>query len=330
MLSKILKLLKKYRSILFLIIIILLALKVFIPQLDQLKESLQVLAEAKPSWVMLGLVLYFLGIPVVTWQYMVLVFHKLQFWLTFKVQMSSLFVSKLLPSSLGTITINVYYFMQKKHTFSQATTIMAVNAITSGIAYAFLIVVALLVSGFRIHTIISSLDISETLLITIVLSFVLLMIFLLRTQSIRAKISYGWASLRTNIITYRNRPKDLIIAIITNGVGSFLNVFVLYASAAALGIHISLAEALLAYTFGNIAAGLVPTPGGLGAAEAGIYGGLAFIGVDSSNAISITMLYRLLTYWIPIIPGYLFFWNLRKSVLANFNFKKNYSSQNSH
>ena len=325
--KKVFHLLSTYKSYIFLVLIILLALKVFVPQLSELKESLQVLTEAQPKWVLFGLILYFVGVPVVTVQYLALVFHKLRYWLTFKVQMASLFVSKLLPSSLGTITINMYYFMQKKHTFSEATTVMAMNAITSGIAYVFLIFVALSASDFRIRTIIHSLNIPPALIVTVVTAVVLVLLMLTRSAKIRLKITTGWQSLRADIIKYKTRPKDLIVAVITNGLGSFLNVVVLYASAQALGTPITLAEALLAYTFGNIAAGLVPTPGGLGAAEAGIYGGLAFIGMDSTNAISVTLLYRLLTYWIPIIPGYLFFWNLRKNVLSDFSLKKNYSNQ---
>jgi uncharacterized membrane protein YbhN (UPF0104 family) len=36
----------------------------------------------------------------------------------------------------------------------------------------------------------------------------------------------------------------------------------------------------------------------------------------------VTLLYRLITYWVPIIPGYYFFHDLRKTILSSFNIKK--------
>jgi uncharacterized protein (TIRG00374 family) len=150
---------------------------------------------------------------------------------------------------------------------------------------------------------------------------------LLRIESIHTRIRGAWNQLFDDLSGYKQRPKAIIIAIITNAVGSFTSLFALYASAHALGVDISLASALVAYTFGNIAAALIPTPGGIGAAEAGIYSGLIIVGVDEANAISITLLYRLISYWIPILPGYYYFWDLRKTVLSKFSLKKNYTTE---
>jgi uncharacterized protein (TIRG00374 family) len=113
-----------------------------------------------------------------------------------------------------------------------------------------------------------------------------------------------------------------LYGLICNFTGSSTSLFALYASAHAIGIDLSFAGALLAYTFGNVAATLVPTPGGIGSTEAGIYSGLVLVGIDGPNAMVVTLLYRLITYWVPIIPGYYFFHDLRKTILSSFNIKK--------
>lgn len=318
---------KKYKSYIFLALIVLLALKVFIPQLDQLVNSIAELKNADQAWVVAGLLVFFLGIPIVTVQFMALAIKKIHFGLTFRVQMAGLFVSKLLPSSLGTITLNMYYLMQKKHSLAQATTVMTMNGITSGIAYGFLMLVAFASSDFTLTTIFSDLDIPKKAIAIVITLLAVALFLLFRVESIRGKISGAWQPLVQNLASFKKRPKAVIIGILTNGLGSFTSLFALYASAHALGVDISLASAMLAYTFGNIAAGLVPTPGGLGAAEAGIYAGLVVAGVDEASAISITMLYRLISYWIPILPGYYFFWDLRKSVLSRFSLNKNYNTE---
>ena len=45
------------------------------------------------------------------------------------------------------------------------------------------------------------------------------------------------------------------------------------------------------------------TPGGLGFVEAGLVGTLTLAGVPASDAVAATLLYRLLSYWLPIPLG---------------------------
>ena len=52
-------------------------------------------------------------------------------------------------------------------------------------------------------------------------------------------------------------------------------------------------------------AAVAPTPGGLGAIEAALIAGLTGIGVASGPAVSAVLTYRLATYWLPVVPGWL-------------------------
>jgi len=60
---------------------------------------------------------------------------------------------------------------------------------------------------------------------------------------------------------------------------------------------------LLAYTFADLLALLPFTPGGLGFVETGLVGTLALAGVPGSDALTATLLYRLVAYWLPIPAG---------------------------
>ena len=313
---------RKYRNYIFLGLVLLLTLKVFIPQLDELKDSLAALKDANPAWIITGIIVYFTGIPVLTLQYMSLALKKIKFGLTFKVEMATLFVSKLLPSSLGTISLNMYYMVKMKHTSNQAVTVMTMNAITSSIAYLGLIIIALSTSYIDLAGLRGKVDIPTNLILFLLILFFGAAVVIFRSITLRSKINRIWTDLRKNLVSYKKRPRSVLISIICNGLGSFTSLFGLYASAQAVGVNLSLAEALLAYTFGNIACALVPTPGGLGAAEAGIYSGLVLTGMAGPDAIVITLLYRLITYWLPIAPGYYFFWGLRKNILSEFSYKK--------
>jgi len=60
---------------------------------------------------------------------------------------------------------------------------------------------------------------------------------------------------------------------------------------------------LLAYVAAELLALIPFTPGGLGFVEAGLVGTLTLAGVDGPRALAATLLYRLVSYWLPIPSG---------------------------
>ncbi len=326
MLQKLFEFLKKYKNYIFLALLIVLSIKVIVPQLGDLKDSLKALKDADLSWILAGIIIYFSGIPILAYQIMQLAFKPLGFWMTTRVEMAGQFVNKLLPSFVGVLTINMYYLIKKGHSVNQATTVMTANALASGVAYSCLIALALIFSSVPTHNLQGQISFPTNLFLLLIILFAGAGYFAKRSVNLRTKIKQQWAEVKSNLHAYRNKPLALLIAVVCNGLGSAANIFAMYASAQAIGIDISFATALVAYTFCNIAVTLVPTPGGLGAAEAGIYAGLVFAGVDGPDAITVTLLYRLITYWLPILPGYYFFWGLRKNLLSQFSFKKRYAT----
>lgn len=313
---------RKYKNYIFIVLIALLTLKVFIPQLDDLQDSLAALKEANLYWMGLALVVYFSAVPIMAYQFMLLTFKKLVFWMTFRVQMAGLFVNKLLPAGLGSVSLNMFYFIKVGHSANKATTIVTMDAIASAIAFILLIVAALITSSITLKGLQGDVHIPVNLVLFLLIILVGIMYYVYKSVGWRSKIKAAWLDFKANIKEYKTRPRSVVLAVFTNGLVSLANLAVLYLSAKAVGIDITFAEALLAYSFGNIAATLVPTPGGIGSTEAGLYSGLVLVGIDGANAILITMLYRLVSYWIPILPGYYFFWGLRKNLLADYSIKK--------
>lgn len=72
----------------------------------------------------------------------------------------------------------------------------------------------------------------------------------------------------------------------------------------AYGVHLSLAQLLFVNVVASTLAGLVPVPGGIGAAEAAISAGLVAMGVQETTAFAIALTHRLCTYYLPPIWGY--------------------------
>jgi hypothetical protein len=79
----------------------------------------------------------------------------------------------------------------------------------------------------------------------------------------------------------------------------------LVASVQAFGGHAGIAEIGAVYLGAAVIAAASPTPGGLGAIEAALVAGLTGIGMPPGPAVSAVLAYRLATYWLPVLPGWL-------------------------
>jgi uncharacterized membrane protein YbhN (UPF0104 family) len=116
------------------------------------------------------------------------------------------------------------------------------------------------------------------------------------------------------------RPQKLI-----TGIGGMLLltacfVMCLDASIRAFGHQqpttLSLASVAVVFLAGNALGSAAPTPGGVGAVEATLTVGLIAVGLPKEVAAPAVLLYRLLTLWLPVLPGWLFFNHLtRKGAL---------------
>jgi uncharacterized protein (TIRG00374 family) len=96
----------------------------------------------------------------------------------------------------------------------------------------------------------------------------------------------------------RRRPA-LLAAVANTGFDYLALLFALRA----VGADARPSLVVLAYTAGALLA-LVPfTPGGLGFVEAGLVGALTLAGVSARDALAATLLYRLVSFWLPIPAG---------------------------
>ncbi len=71
--------------------------------------------------------------------------------------------------------------------------------------------------------------------------------------------------------------------------------------------QLSFADVGAVYLGSSLVAAAAPTPGGLGALEAALVAGLTGVGMDPALAVAAVLSYRLVTYWLPIVPGWLCF-----------------------
>ncbi|MFI6488599.1 YbhN family protein [Streptomyces sp. NPDC050564] len=82
-----------------------------------------------------------------------------------------------------------------------------------------------------------------------------------------------------------------------------LHAAVVIAVTQAIDLPLPPAQVALAYLAASSAAVLLPTPGGLGSLDAALALALTLAGAPGSAAASAVLGYRLLTVWLPLLPG---------------------------
>lgn len=90
------------------------------------------------------------------------------------------------------------------------------------------------------------------------------------------------------------------------------DIAVLYLSLRAFGGDPEVTIVVMAY-FVGLLANTLPVPGGIGAVDGGMIGALIGFGVDSSLAVVGVLTYRLLSFWLPVVPGVIAYIQLLRS-----------------
>ncbi len=89
---------------------------------------------------------------------------------------------------------------------------------------------------------------------------------------------------------------------------------VLWASFHAFGVHVPLAVVVQGFFLGMVA-NLVPlAPAGVGAVDAGMIGAFVLFGIPEETVFPAILIFRLVAFWMPIPPGIVAFFQLRKTV----------------
>jgi len=142
------------------------------------------------------------------------------------------------------------------------------------------------------------------LLITIAVALVLSVVLVLALPKVRARVVPGVRdALRGVWSVARVRHKRL--EVFGGGAASeLLYAVALGATCLAYGAHLNLGQLIFINTSASVLSGLVPVPGGIGAAEAALSAGLIAMGVDESTAFAIAVTQRLCTFYLPPIWGY--------------------------
>jgi uncharacterized membrane protein YbhN (UPF0104 family) len=88
---------------------------------------------------------------------------------------------------------------------------------------------------------------------------------------------------------------------------------VLWASFRAFGGRVPTAVLVQGFFVGMLG-NLLPLPGGVGGVEGGMIGAFAAFDVNAGLAVVAVLVFRALTFWLPMVPGVIAYFQLRRTV----------------
>jgi uncharacterized protein (TIRG00374 family) len=89
---------------------------------------------------------------------------------------------------------------------------------------------------------------------------------------------------------------------------------VLWACFHAFGVHVPLAVVVQGFFLGMVANLFPLAPAGVGAVDAGMIGAFVLFGIPEETVFPAILIFRLVAFWMPIPPGIVAFFQLRKTV----------------
>ena len=121
---------------------------------------------------------------------------------------------------------------------------------------------------------------------------------------LRARVSPLLGQVLPRLLEVVQQPRKL-----AHGIGGALLLSLSYilclaACVEAFDRSAALASIAVVYLTGSAIGSILPTPGGLGTVEAALTAGLTAAGLPGTHAASAVLLFRLLTFWLPVPFGW--------------------------
>lgn len=272
---------------------------------NDLNSSFGAILDGKPHYIMLGALFSFMTYVMAALSYKSLALYPIAYTRMLLVELASSFASKLAPAGAGGLAVNTRFLTKNHHTLTQAGSIAGINNLMGLFGHMSILLTLLLLGSTSVRQAFNvkiSLPTWFWLLVGVMLLGLIIFVFAKRMY--RHKAVQIVKGIHDTLVDYRQYPFRLIGSYGASILITLSYATTLYLSALALGQGITPLQTIVVFTVGVAAASITPTPGGIGGAEAGLAAALTGAGLTPEKAISVALLYRFLTYWLPIIPGF--------------------------
>jgi glycosyltransferase 2 family protein len=250
-----------------------------------------------------------LGLSVLTyigaaWSLSGFVLERLNPVRTFLAQIAASFVTLVTPAAVGGAALNIRYLRQSKVSPADAVASVGVSQVIAFALHVLLLVIFAALTGAVSSTSLKPPDWAY-IGVGILVGVILVVLAVPRSRRLLlSRVAPTLGQVIPRLLDIAQQPAKL-----AEGIGGALLVTAAYiacltVSVLALGGSLPIISIAVVYLTGSAIGSAVPTPGGLGAVEAALSAGLTAAGLPGATAISAVLLFRLVTFWLPVPIGW--------------------------
>jgi uncharacterized membrane protein YbhN (UPF0104 family) len=271
------------------------------------------LQHARPSWVavaLLGSALTYVGAALARQAFAPV---RVPLTRTARVQLASSFLTLVTPPAVGQVSINIRYLQRAgAPTAAAAASVGASEAVTVAVTLAVLLGCGW-ISGLS-QSLLTLLPSGNVLAVLLVAIAVLALVAAAppTRRLLRHRLEPLVRSTLPQLIAAASDPRRVATAVVGVLVLNTGYVVALDASLHAFSASLAIPALVVVFLAASTLGSAVPTPGGLGAVEAALVGGLTTTGIPVGPALAAVLLFRIATFWLPAPIGWATFITLQR------------------
>jgi len=266
-------------------------------------DLLHTLQAADWRWAALALVLSGVTYLGAAWSLAGYVPARLKFGPLLLAELAGSFVTLVTPAAVGGAALNIRYLQRRKIPAAVAAASVGVSQVMAFVLHLLLLVVFAAITGSQAHSLQP-----PTWVYFVIAALILIVLTVVAIPAgrrlLRARLAPVLGQVVPRLLAVAQQPRKL-----AEGIGGALLLTAAYilcldACIRALGGSVPLASTAVVYLTGAALGSAVPTPGGLGAVEAALSAALTAAGLPGATSVSAVLLFRTITFWLPIPVGW--------------------------
>lgn len=286
-----------------------------LPQLADLDNIWSQVQTASVAWALVAVGFSIITYIAATASLLGAIPYRVRFGSALAAQIASSFANRVTPAKVGGVATNIRYFQRQGVPAAVSVTAVGLNAIAGLLVHVSLTLGFLALSSGSDEGSGLAIPSSVTLLIALAVAVVLIGLSMAVPASRRLLTTYVVPQLKAGLESLRTigrSPGRLAALFGGSALITLAYLAAMVASLEAFGSDASLPLVGLLFLSGSAVANAAPTPGGIGAAEAALIAALSVV-EDAEIVVPAVFLYRLVTFWLPILPGWFALTYLRRT-----------------
>ncbi len=278
-----------------------------LPKLAQVGSGWQAIQSADWAWLPLVIALSAATYLASAVALMGAVSQRIRFWPTVLAQAGSSFVNRVSPANVGGMALNARFLQKSGVETSAGIAAVGVNSLVGAIVHLAMIAVFFSWAGQGLGKAFKLPSSSKLLLILAVVVAIIGVVLATRPgrRFASGKVIPGLRSAGSSLKRVARDPGKMAMLLGGSALITLAYIGAFAASVEAFGGGPGIVVVGAVYLGASALAAAAPTPGGLGPLEAALIAGLTGVGMLAGPAVSAVLLYRLATYWLPVVPGWL-------------------------